>query len=125
RPAYESVRAHWRGRGDNRKPADFDTFWESSVHDGVVAGTKFPIERLSLRDGWQKEIPSSAESGSQPTDLEIVFQPDPTLHDGRFANNGWLQELPKPITKLTWGNAAIMSAATARQLDVAIGAYAH
>ena len=41
--------------------------------------------------------------------LEVIFRPDPTIYDGRFANNGWLQELPKPITKLTWDNAAIIS----------------
>ena len=43
----------------------------------------------------------------------MIFRPDPTIYDGRFANNGWLQELPKPVTKLTWDNAAIMSPATA------------
>ena len=50
-----------------------------------------------------------------PAALEIIFRPDPTIYDGRFANNGWLQELPKPITKLTWDNAAIMSPATAQR----------
>ena len=50
--------------------------------------------------------------------LEVIFRPDPTIYDGRFANNGWLQELPKPITKLTWDNAAIMSPATAHRLGV-------
>ena len=54
-----------------------------------------------------------------------MFQPDPTIYDGSWANNGWLQELPKPITKLTWGNAAIMSPATAEQLGVGLGSYAH
>ena len=39
----------------------------------------------------------------------MIFRPDPTIYDGRFANNGWLQELPKPITKLTWDNAAFIS----------------
>ena len=50
---------------------------------------------------------------------EINFRPDPTLYDGRFANNGWLQELPKPLTKMTWDNAAFVSPKTAEKLDVA------
>ena len=45
--------------------------------------------------------------------LEINFRPDPTVWDGRFANNGWLQELPKPLTKLTWENAALINPVTA------------
>src|SRR5262249_22658985 len=56
---------------------------------------------------------------------ELAFYADPTIHDGRFANNGWLQELPKPITELTWDNAAIMSLATARELGIDWGRYAH
>jgi MoCo/4Fe-4S cofactor protein with predicted Tat translocation signal len=52
-------------------------------------------------------------------ELEILFRPDPSLFDGRFANNGWLQELPKPLTKLTWDNAAYLSPATARDLGLA------
>jgi molybdopterin-containing oxidoreductase family iron-sulfur binding subunit len=57
--------------------------------------------------------------------LELVFEPDPTVFDGSMANNGWLQELPKPLTKITWGNVALMSPATAKQLDVGMGGYAH
>ena len=56
--------------------------------------------------------------------LEVIFRPDPTIYDGRFANNGWLQELPKPITKLTWDNAAILSPATAHRLGVKHGRHA-
>jgi molybdopterin-containing oxidoreductase family iron-sulfur binding subunit len=57
--------------------------------------------------------------------LELLFLPDPTIYDGSWANNGWLQELPKPLTKLAWGNAAIISPATAKRLKVEQGSYAH
>jgi molybdopterin-containing oxidoreductase family iron-sulfur binding subunit len=55
----------------------------------------------------------------------MVFQADPTIYDGRYANNGWLQELPKPITKLTWDNAAIVSPRTADEFGLKYGAFAH
>ena len=57
--------------------------------------------------------------------MELNFFADPSIYDGRFANNGWLQELPKPLTKMTWGNAAIMSPATARRLGLEMGSHAH
>src|SRR5207245_164755 len=50
--------------------------------------------------------------------MEIVFRPDPYLHDGRYANNAWLQELPKPMSKLTWDNAVHLSPATAHRLGI-------
>ena len=62
--------------------------------------------------------PSAASAGSN---LEVVFRPDPAIYDGRFANNGWLQEFPRPVTKYTWDNAAIISPATAHKLDVDTG----
>ena len=60
-------------------------------------------------------------SQGQSSGLEIIFRPDPTVWDGQFANNGWLQELPKPLTKLTWDNAAMLSLATAQRLGVKNG----
>ena len=63
-----------------------------------------------------QNAPAAPPAGFAP--LEIVFKPDPTIHDGRYANNGWMQELPKPITRLTWGNAAMFSPATASHLGV-------
>jgi molybdopterin-containing oxidoreductase family iron-sulfur binding subunit len=70
--------------------------------------------------GWMNApgvppLPSGAEGP-----LEIVFRPDPTIFDGRFANNGWLQELPKPITTITWDNTAVISPATAVSLGLAV-----
>ncbi|HZT78996.1 MAG TPA: 4Fe-4S dicluster domain-containing protein, partial [Gemmataceae bacterium] len=108
-------RQHWQGLG---RPGNFEEFWETALHDGVVAGTQFPHKTVTLSEKWKDHLkPAGKESG----EYEIVFQPDPTIYDGRFANNGWLQECPKPITKLTWDNAAIISPATAKELGVWFG----
>jgi molybdopterin-containing oxidoreductase family iron-sulfur binding subunit len=96
---------------------DFETFWETSLHDGVIAGTALPEKPLSVRGGfgasWPQLSPTSAADA-----LQIIFRPDPAIGDGRFANNGWLQEVPKPLTQLTWDNAALLSPATAARLGV-------
>ena len=84
---------------------------EEALHDGVVAGSALP--RRSSRQEPDGRQPSNRQL--KRTDLEVVFRPDPTVYDGRFANNGWLQELPKPITKLTWDNVALISAETAEK----------
>ena len=63
--------------------------------------------------------PASPRSRKRrPPGLEIIFRPDPTIWDGRFANNGWLQELPKPLTKLTWDSVAMFSPETAGRLGL-------
>ncbi|HWQ52877.1 MAG TPA: TAT-variant-translocated molybdopterin oxidoreductase [Bryobacteraceae bacterium] len=105
----EIVRGYWSRQ---RPGADFEAFWRRAVHDGVVPDTALPARTPALRFGWSGTPP-------QPGGLEIVFRPDPSVYDGRFANLGWLQELPKPVTKLTWDNAAIMSPGTANLLKVA------
>jgi anaerobic selenocysteine-containing dehydrogenase len=64
------------------------------------------------------KIASRTASAQQ---IEITFRPDPTVWDGRFANNGWLQELAKPVTKLTWDNAALVSPATAQEHSLVNG----
>jgi Fe-S-cluster-containing dehydrogenase component len=50
--------------------------------------------------------------------MEIAFRPDPYIYDGRFANNAWLQELPRPMSKITWDNAAYIAPATAQKLGL-------
>ena len=66
-----------------------------------------------------KPVLSAAEgSETQNPSLEVVFRPDPSIFDGSFANNAWLQELPKPLSRLTWDNAAYISPATAERLGL-------
>ena len=94
--------------------ADFEAWWRRAVHDGVVAGHGAARQELPrCRARHLGDAPAPKKLGGT---LEVIFRPDPTIYDGRFANNGWLQELPKPITKLTWDNAAILSPATAHRL---------
>jgi molybdopterin-containing oxidoreductase family iron-sulfur binding subunit len=114
REGLEIVRDAWR----EKAPAgqDFETFWKTSVHAGVVAGTAAAVVKATPKDDLGPPPAAPAVEG-----YELVFRPDPTVYDGRFANNGWLQELPKPLTKLTWENAALMSLATAEKLGAADG----
>ena len=100
---------------------DFEAAWRRALHDGWIPNTAFqPRTGLSVAGDWAKQDTSARPTGSQTptTGYEIVFRTDPTIYDGRFANNGWLQELPKPLTKLTWDNAALVSPNTARQLGI-------
>jgi MoCo/4Fe-4S cofactor protein with predicted Tat translocation signal len=124
-PPLEIVRGYWRRHWEaGSRERGFEDFWKTAVHDGVVAGTALPPRDVKMRSGWQDHLPSP-ERERRDTGLEIVFQQDPTVYDGRFANNGWLQELPKPLTKLTWDNAALMSPATAKSLGLGLEGYAH
>ena len=109
RSAYELVRETWRAK----MTGDFENAWRRALHDGVIAGTALPLRTMT-----GAAFPSETRSASAET-LEITFRPDPTIHDGRFANNGWLQELPKPVTTVTWDNVAAVSPATAARLGVA------
>ncbi|HET7151923.1 MAG TPA: 4Fe-4S dicluster domain-containing protein, partial [Candidatus Acidoferrum sp.] len=92
---------------------DFEKFWRKTLNDGVIAGTAFAPINVSLKFD-AASLPPAKESSSD--ELEFLFRPDPCIFDGRFANNGWLQELPKPVTKLTWDNAAMFSPKTAEKL---------
>ena len=95
----------------------FEKFWRKSLRDGVVANTALQPKSLTLKTDWSSQA-SNPQLPTPNPQLEIVFRADPTIYDGRFANNGWLQELPKPLSKLTWDNAAIVSPATAASLGL-------
>ena len=95
----------------------FDREWRKWLHDGLVPDTAFTTRTVSVQG---ESAPGTG--GPQPAEgLEVVFRPGPGIHDGRFANNAWLQELPKPLTKLTWDNAALISPATAARLALISG----
>ena len=81
------------------------------IHDGVIPGTKFEAKAVTLQAAAVNAPTEAAGTG-----LEISFRIDPSVHDGRYTNNAWLQELPKQITKLVWDNAVITSPETAEKL---------
>lgn len=113
-PGREIVRDYWRGHWPPAAGV-FEHGWHQALQNGVIPGTRFETENVSLSGDWARGASKTASDG-----LEINFRPDPMIHDGRFANNAWLQELPKPITKLTWDNAAILSPATAKRYGLNI-----
>jgi molybdopterin-containing oxidoreductase family iron-sulfur binding subunit len=121
----EIVRAYWRENGPGRSEGDFEDWWQTALHEGVIADSSFDSKNVEVRDGWQQKVESSSKTELPRLGeaLEIAIDADPTIYDGTFANNGWLQELPKPLTKLTWDNAAIVSPATAAKLGLKIGAF--
>jgi MoCo/4Fe-4S cofactor protein with predicted Tat translocation signal len=90
----------------------FEAAWRKWLHDGVVPNSA--AKPRTVAAGANLPAPTSQPS----SDYEVVFKPDPTVYDGRFANNGWLQELPKPISKLTWDNAVYLSPQTAVALGI-------
>jgi MoCo/4Fe-4S cofactor protein with predicted Tat translocation signal len=106
--AYDTVRERMKAMPGG---ADLDKLWRKSLNDGFVAGSAFaPVSILA------KATLASLPPAKATSETEFLFRPDPTIYDGRFANNGWLQELAKPVTKITWDNAALMSPATAEKL---------
>lgn len=90
----------------------FDNKWKDILHDGIDITDGFNAARVRLSNSIAPAS-ESAVSG-----IEVVIRPDASIYDGRFANLGWLQELPDPMTKITWDNVALMSPNTAEQLGV-------
>jgi len=111
--AHDTVRAYWQAQ---HKGADFDEFWQISLHDGVVAGTTF-----SERTPPPAKMPAASASTFAASGLEIVFRPDPSVGDGAMSNNAWLQEMPKPQNKMTWDNAVWISSKSAEHYGITTG----
>jgi MoCo/4Fe-4S cofactor protein with predicted Tat translocation signal len=105
-------------------PTDFESWWRKCLHDGFIPNTALKTKPASLKSDLANSL-SQTNAGETPAlqstsagTLELVFRPDPSIYDGRFANNGWLQELPKPLTKVTWDNVALVSPNTAKKLGL-------
>ena len=123
-PALDLVKGHWTSAfaagtftdGQGRPYPSADAFWRASLHDGFVSGTSV------LAAGTTAAAPAADTPPAPPTQpatgLEVVFRADPYLLDGRNANNGWLQELPRPLSKVTWDATAQVSVRTAERLGL-------
>ncbi|MGE0592200.1 MAG: TAT-variant-translocated molybdopterin oxidoreductase [Vicinamibacterales bacterium] len=97
--------------------SDFDRAWRQWLHDGFIRDTAFPPREVAL----QGTLPAAGAGAAAAEGLQVVFRPDPSVFDGRFSNNAWLQELPKAHTRLTWDNAALIAPATAARLNLISG----
>ena len=115
--AHDLLQRSWRGHA----AGSFGPWWDQTLARGVIADTAAPSTVTAIR--WDSIGAAHAKLTVPvaPEQISMRFVPSPAVHDGQFANNGWLQELPHPITKLTWDNAAMLGAAFAERLGVARG----
>jgi MoCo/4Fe-4S cofactor protein with predicted Tat translocation signal len=107
---YDAVRKTWQPG-----TADKEHAWRKILHDGMVEGTAFQPKTVSAKIG---ELPVIASSDAEGT-VEVIFRADPNIYDGRYANVGWLQEIPKPVNSISWDNAALMGYRTLAKFGLA------
>jgi len=111
---YDAVRETWKSKltpvcaGICPGPSDFETRWRKVLHQGWIDVTS---TGTTAKAGTGAPVPKVPSPSSKDA-IEIIYRPDPNIYDGRWSNVGWLQELPKPVTNLSWDNAAIVSGAT-------------
>ena len=108
--SHEIVQGYWRKQHPG---GDFDAFWRKSLHDGWIAGTTFTPKQFPMK--LASYLPSVT---TLPNAIEINFRRDPSVYDGSFSNNGWLQELPKPMSKMTWDNPVLIGPAMAARMGL-------
>jgi molybdopterin-containing oxidoreductase family iron-sulfur binding subunit len=106
RSAYEIMRSHWSGQ----QPApDFEAKWRKALSDGVVTELEPPAFSADVQSASASPLHDGERTEGRGSQLEVLFRPDVSVRDGRYANNGWLQELPRRFSALTWDNAALIS----------------
>ena len=115
--SYDLVRDTWRDTWRSTAGGgDFETWWQRALHDGIIAGTAAaPVATAA------PTLPSLPNFDAAVGQISLVLRPDPSLWDGSFANNAWLQECPKPLSKQVWGNALSLHPADAARLGLSSG----
>jgi molybdopterin-containing oxidoreductase family iron-sulfur binding subunit len=118
--AYDAVRANWKAQ---LSKGDFEFNWRKALHDGWIADTAFTPKSVGAKASAQSDeisVQRTATFTNLPSDsVEVAFRPDANVYDGRYANVGWMQEIPRPVTNLSWDNAAQMSFATLEKFGLA------
>ena len=131
-PAYDTVKATWEAKyasamANAPAPMQFPEWWDRSVERGVfidAAGKSMPVKRqdvtakVKLAEVLAAATTAPSTRPASSNGMEVCFRVDPSVWDGRYANLGWLQELPKPISLLTWDTAAFMSLTTAAKMKI-------
>ena len=111
------VKRHWLGQFAGT--GDKENAWRTAVHDGVIPGATGSTALKPALNAERVRAAAAAEPKPTGQGFEVSFYPSATCYDGRFANNGWMQECPDPMTKIVWGNAALVSPKTMRDKNLA------
>jgi MoCo/4Fe-4S cofactor protein with predicted Tat translocation signal len=109
---HDIVQNYWKTKHTG---ADFDMWWRKALHDGWIDGTTSTPKQVSAKAA---SFPAATSAGG---DTEINFRRDPSIYDGQFSNNAWLQELPNPMTKMTWDNPLLMGPKMAADMGIKSG----
>ncbi|MBI1331415.1 MAG: 4Fe-4S dicluster domain-containing protein [Armatimonadetes bacterium] len=109
RGGYDIVRDYWKSQ--KLGGTDFEKGWRTAVHNGTIPNTASATVTVATTPS----LPSPAPASSG---YEAAFIPDTAIYDGRYCNNGWLQELPRPLTKVTWDNVVTLAPSDAAALGI-------
>jgi MoCo/4Fe-4S cofactor protein with predicted Tat translocation signal len=112
---YDLLRQYWQHTAQEQGRGDFETFWHESLRVGVLENSAVPTVTTTPAADLAQKLPTPA--AVQPG-LDLLFRPDPLIWDGRFTDNPWLLEMPRPFTRLTWDNAALIAPTTAKRLGL-------
>ena len=110
------VKTFWQGKTD---PASYAPVWSKALTDGFLPDSAAKA-KTATPNAPASPTPKAADA-PKPGHLTLLFRPDANIRDGSHAANGWLQELPRPLTKIVWGNVVAVSPALAQRLSLANG----